>query len=142
MTKIDRAIDADRAVERLMRFLAVEGVTGQEQAIGVEVVKALREAGVPASAIRYDTANERIPLPTQTGNLIVKLPGTRPKPHDCCSRPTSTRCRSARGRSGAVEGSASCRRAKRRWAATTARAWRAWSRWRRRCWSGVYRIRR
>ncbi len=78
MTKIDRAIDADRAVERLMRFLAVEGVTGRERAIGVEVVKALREAGVPASAIRHDTANERIPVPTETGNLIVRLPGTRP----------------------------------------------------------------
>jgi tripeptide aminopeptidase len=68
--------DADHAVARLMRFLAVEGITGKEQAIGREVVKALREAGVPASAIRFDDANDRIPLPTQTGNLIAKLPGT------------------------------------------------------------------
>ena len=42
------------------------------------MARALREVGVPASAIRYDTANERIPVPTETGNLIVKLPGTRP----------------------------------------------------------------
>jgi tripeptide aminopeptidase len=68
--------DEAQAVTRLMRFLAVEGITGKEQAIGREVVKALREAGVPASAIRLDDANQRIPLPTQTGNLIVKLPGT------------------------------------------------------------------
>jgi tripeptide aminopeptidase len=70
------AFDEDRAVERLMRFLAVEGITGQEKAIGQTVVKALREAGVPPRAIRFDDANTRIPVPTQTGNLIVTLPGT------------------------------------------------------------------
>jgi tripeptide aminopeptidase len=59
-----------------MRFLSVEGVTGQEQAIGREVVDSLREAGVPRKAIRFDDANKRIPVPTQTGNLIVHLPGT------------------------------------------------------------------
>jgi tripeptide aminopeptidase len=37
-------------------------------------------AGVPADAIRFDRANEHIPLPTQTGNLIVTLPGNRPGP--------------------------------------------------------------
>jgi tripeptide aminopeptidase len=76
MASMDLRFDEKAAVERVMRFLAVEGVTGKEQAIGREVVKALREAGVPAGAIRFDDANERIPLPTQTGNLIVTLPGT------------------------------------------------------------------
>ncbi len=79
MAMVDPAFDADAAVARLMRFLAVEGVTGRERAIGLEVDKALREAGVPRSAIRYDTAHERIPVPTETGNLIVNLPGTRPE---------------------------------------------------------------
>src|SRR5205823_1497135 len=78
MAASDLQIDADEAVGRLIRFLAVEGVTGHERAIGAEVEKALREVGVPAAAIRYDAANERIPLPTETGNLIVRLPGTRP----------------------------------------------------------------
>jgi tripeptide aminopeptidase len=73
-------LDTDRAVALLMRLLAVEGVTGQEKAVGAEVVKALKEAGVPARAIRFDDANARIPLPTQTGNLIVTLPGTVPGP--------------------------------------------------------------
>ncbi len=72
--------DADAAIDRLMRFLAVEGVTGQEKAIAATVAKALREAGVPARAIQYDSAHQRIPVPTQTGNLIVKLEGTRPGP--------------------------------------------------------------
>jgi tripeptide aminopeptidase len=70
------ALDVEQAVARLLRFLAVEGVTGQEQAIGREVVRALVEAGVPRRVLRFDQAHERIPLPTQTGNLIAHLPGT------------------------------------------------------------------
>jgi tripeptide aminopeptidase len=66
------------ASDRLMRFLAVEGVTGHEAAIAREVTAALREVGVPKTAIRHDDAHKRIKLPTECGNLIVKLPGTRP----------------------------------------------------------------
>lgn len=68
-------VDTQAATDRLMRFLAIEGVTGREAAIGREIVKALKQAGVPAKAIRFDDANSRIPLPTETGNLIVDLPG-------------------------------------------------------------------
>jgi tripeptide aminopeptidase len=73
-------VDPDRALARLLRFLAVEGITGQEKAIAAEVARHLRESGVQPGSIRYDTANQRIPLPTETGNLIVDLPGTRPGP--------------------------------------------------------------
>jgi len=73
-------VNEPKAIERLMRFLAVEGVTGQEKTIGQEVIRALLEAGVPRRNIKYDKANERIPLPTQTGNLIVHLLGTKPGP--------------------------------------------------------------
>jgi tripeptide aminopeptidase len=69
------SIDTQAATDRLMRFLSVEGVTGQEAAIGREIAAALKQAGVPADAIRLDDANSRIPLPTETGNLIVDLPG-------------------------------------------------------------------
>ena len=72
-------LDVPAAIDRLMRFLAVEGVTGEEAAIGKEIVAALKEAGVAASAIRFDDVHTRIPEPTQTGNLIVKLPGTGKK---------------------------------------------------------------
>jgi tripeptide aminopeptidase len=58
----------------------VEGVTGQEKNIGLAVCDALKKVGVPESAIRFDDANKRIPLPTETGNLIVELSGTRPGP--------------------------------------------------------------
>src|SRR5438046_5002801 len=68
-------VDVKTATDRLMRFLAVEGVTGKEAAIGRELNAALQESGVPATAIRLDDANTRIPVPTETGNLIVDLPG-------------------------------------------------------------------
>lgn len=80
MMKDNLAIDDDRAVARLMRFLAVEGTTGQEEAIGRDVVHALRDAGVPRKAVEFDQAQTKIPLPTQTGNLIVNLSGTKPGP--------------------------------------------------------------
>lgn len=74
------AVDSAAALARLVRFLSVEGVTGREGDISREITAALKEVGVPADAITYDDANTRIPEPTQTGNLIVKLPGTSKKP--------------------------------------------------------------
>src|SRR6185503_2991175 len=68
------------AESHLMNFIAVEGVTGREAKIAAAIGDALKAAGVPASAIRFDDAKDRIPLPTETGNLIVDLPGTRPGP--------------------------------------------------------------
>jgi tripeptide aminopeptidase len=68
-------VDTHAATDRLMRFLSIEGVTGKEAAIGRELRAALQEVGVPAEAIRLDDANTRIPVPTETGNLIVDLPG-------------------------------------------------------------------
>jgi tripeptide aminopeptidase len=73
-------VDTTSAEDHLMRFLSVEGVTGQEKAIAEAVADELKKVGVPASAIRYDTVNQRIPLPTQTGNLVVELPGTKAGP--------------------------------------------------------------
>src|SRR5262245_19846437 len=78
MTEI--AFDPEAATARLMRFLAVPGITGQEEIIGTEVVSALVEAGLPSHCIRFDQAHKKIPLPTQTGNLSVVLPGTKPGP--------------------------------------------------------------
>ena len=80
MNAVDLSFDHDAAVARLMRFLGIEGITGQEEAIGKQVVRELVGVGIPRKAIHFDGANERIPLPTQTGNLIVTLPGTLPGP--------------------------------------------------------------
>src|SRR5262245_6002794 len=81
------AFNEANAIARLMRFLAIEGVTGQEKAIAEDVIQALVEIGVPRDAIHFDDANTRIPLPTQTGNLIVTLPGTITAPRLLFSTP-------------------------------------------------------
>lgn len=73
-------VDVKAAEEHLMRFLAVEGLSGQEKTIGNAVCDELKKVGVPLSAIRFDKVNERIPQSTQTGNLFVDLPGTRKGP--------------------------------------------------------------
>ncbi len=71
-------IDQQAAVARLLRFLAVPGITGEEAKIAKEIQAALKEAGVAPRFIKFDDVNTRIPVPTQTGNLIVQLPGTMP----------------------------------------------------------------
>src|SRR3954451_10488738 len=68
-------VDTDIATERLMRPLPVEGGSGPEARTGKELVAVLTEVGVPARSIRFDDAHTRTPLPTETGNLIVALPG-------------------------------------------------------------------
>src|SRR6516165_5359535 len=80
MSSTTPPVDVKAAEEHLIRFLAVEGVTGKEAAIAAAVSDELKKVGVPASAIRFDNAHKRIPLPTETGNLFVDLPGTRPGP--------------------------------------------------------------
>jgi tripeptide aminopeptidase len=80
MTSVTELVDVDYATDALIRLLAIDSVTGHEAAIGAALVDELQKAGVPASAIRYDTANQRIALPTEVGNLIVDLPGTKPGP--------------------------------------------------------------
>lgn len=72
-------LDTAAAIQRLLRFLSVNAITGHETAIGEELVAALKEEGVPAGVIAFDDAHTRIPEPTPIGNLIVKLPGTGKK---------------------------------------------------------------
>jgi tripeptide aminopeptidase len=77
---VDVTVHEAAAIDRLMRFLAVDGITGQEKMIAEEVIRALVEVGVLREQICFDKAHEKIAPPTQTGNLIVLLPGTRPGP--------------------------------------------------------------
>src|SRR5690348_4834827 len=72
-------LDTDAAVQRLLRFLSVNAITGHEKPIGDELAAALREVGVPSEVITFDDAHTRIPEPTPIGNLIVKLPGSGKK---------------------------------------------------------------
>jgi len=81
MARSNPIVNAKSAENHLMTLLAVEGQSGQEKLIGEAIIKQLKAVGVPASAIKFDDAHKRIPLPTQTGNLFVTLPGTRKGPH-------------------------------------------------------------
>src|SRR5687767_8202028 len=60
MSKPSIPLDVAAAEEHLMRFLSVEGVTGQEANIAAAVSDALKKIGVPSQAIRFDDANTRI----------------------------------------------------------------------------------
>jgi tripeptide aminopeptidase len=92
------AIDRDRAIGYLLRFLAVEGTTGHEGAIGEEIAAALRELDVRPEAIRFDGAERRIPVPTETGNLVVDVAGDPALPRRMFSahRDTVPLCAGAR----------------------------------------------
>lgn len=73
-------VDVKSAEDRLMRYLAIEGQSGEEKMIAEAVAADLKAVGVPASAIRYDSVHKKIDLPMQTGNLYADLPGTRKGP--------------------------------------------------------------
>lgn len=81
---VELKINEEQALSRLIRFLSVEGITGQEKSIADAVLRDLVESGVARSDIKFDTVDEMIEedadLPCETGNLIVNLPGTRRGP--------------------------------------------------------------
>lgn len=73
-------IDAEQAIERVMKLMAIPGKSCQEGLISEAVVGELRAAGVPADDILFDDAHTRTNLPGEVGNLIVRIPGTKPGP--------------------------------------------------------------
>jgi tripeptide aminopeptidase len=69
-------VDDRAAVALVLQMLDIPGKSGQEAKIANFIVKQLRAAGVPKSAIAFDNANKKSHIGGETGNLIVKLPGT------------------------------------------------------------------
>ena len=67
-------------VQLVLQLMAIPGPSGQEGAVAKFVVDHLRKAGLPADAIRFDRANRRTPVASQTGNIVVRLPGTIRRP--------------------------------------------------------------
>lgn len=72
--------DTQAALQRVQEMMAISGRSGEEGAIASYIVDRLRSAGVSESAIETDNAHRRSPIGGQTGNLIVKLPGTQRGP--------------------------------------------------------------
>src|SRR5262245_34888095 len=83
-------VDVQAAEDHLMRFLGVEGLPGQEKAIGEAVIGELKKVGVAASAVRFDKVHEPTPVPTQTGTLRLDSPGTRKAPPIVDTTPLDT----------------------------------------------------
>jgi tripeptide aminopeptidase len=72
--------DLDEALRLVMQLMAIPGLSGEEAGVAAFITKRLRDAGAPASAIRTDRAHRRTPLSGDTGNLILRLPGTTRAP--------------------------------------------------------------
>ena len=72
--------DLKRALSRVMKMMAIPGPSGHEAKIVQFIVDELRRAGAPAKAIKTDSAHKRSRIGGDVGNLILKLPGTRPGP--------------------------------------------------------------
>src|SRR5207302_6370467 len=77
-------VNEEQALSRLIRFLSVEGITGQEKSVAEAVMRDLIESNVPRPDVRHDTAHEKIveeaDLPCECGKLIVNLHGNRRGP--------------------------------------------------------------
>ncbi|MFM9009821.1 MAG: M20/M25/M40 family metallo-hydrolase [Planctomycetota bacterium] len=74
------AADVATARKIVLDLLAIPGVSGEEKAVAERIVKWLRQAGCPGTAISFDSAHTKTPLKGTCGNLIVRLPGTLPGP--------------------------------------------------------------
>ncbi len=64
------------AVDLLLALLSVPGKSRDEVAIQETILAILHEAGISADSCTIDTAHKKAPGGGETGNLIVKLPGT------------------------------------------------------------------
>lgn len=74
-------INQDKALKNLLRLLAVEGPSGQEQKVVEAISKKLIAAGCKKAWIKTDSAHKRLGEGFECGNLIVQMPGTaRKKP--------------------------------------------------------------
>lgn len=73
-------LNEDRAIRRVIELIAISGGSCQEHDVSAWIQKSLKDAGVPSSAISIDTAHRKSPAGGTTGNLIVKLKGTKKGP--------------------------------------------------------------
>jgi len=69
-------MDSAAACNLVMELMSIPGRSREERAVLNVICDRLTDAGVPKSRIEFDTAYQRIPGGGETGNLIVKLPGT------------------------------------------------------------------
>lgn len=73
-------IDEQRAISRVMDLIAIPGGSGGERDVSAWICQQLVKAGVPESSISIDRAHRKSPAGGNTGNLIVRLRGTKKGP--------------------------------------------------------------
>ena len=73
-------ISEKAAIDRVMQLIAISGGSGTEQNVARAIQSMLEQAGIPTSAFSTDTAHKKSPAGGNTGNLFVKLKGTRTGP--------------------------------------------------------------
>jgi tripeptide aminopeptidase len=74
------SINTSAAVKLVAEMMAVPGRSGQERQMHAAVRSRLKKIGISSSAIVEDSAQKRSPFGGDSGNLIVKLPGTMAGP--------------------------------------------------------------
>ncbi|RPI58202.1 MAG: M20/M25/M40 family metallo-hydrolase, partial [Planctomycetaceae bacterium] len=62
----------------VLELLAIPGVSGCESEVMQFIARRLRQAGVPAEAMRFDQVPRSSPREGEVGNLVLRLPGTQP----------------------------------------------------------------
>src|SRR5689334_5081804 len=66
--------DLEAALARVLRLMAIQGLSGEETEIAAAVKQELLDAGVPPDSITHDRAHLHSPIGGKVGNLICKLP--------------------------------------------------------------------
>lgn len=73
-------VNEEKAIRRVMDLISISGGSCQEELVSAWIQKTLIAAGVPESAITIDNAHKKSPAGGTTGNLIVRLKGTKKGP--------------------------------------------------------------
>src|SRR3974390_1778541 len=68
------------ADELIMQLLSITGLSGDEGRVMDFIAGQLRAAGASDEVLGFDQAHRKIPHGGEIGNLVLKLPGSRPGP--------------------------------------------------------------
>jgi len=72
--------DKARAQHLVLELMAIPGKSGEEAGVAEYIRGKLLAAGAPADAIKTDNAHQHALIAGNTGNLILRLPGTMKAP--------------------------------------------------------------
>jgi tripeptide aminopeptidase len=74
------SLNQTAAVKRVMDLIAIPGGSGSEASVAHWISQQIQQAGLPPESILTDTAHRKSPAGGDSGNLIIRLKGTRRGP--------------------------------------------------------------